>query len=90
MANSILTAGAALRAGPSPEEPKPMAEEKKDTRVWMYREGEARLFNSPEEIPEGEGWVDHPDKSPKRTPIEKARAARAAKRAAQADESSEE
>lgn len=34
----------------------------KDTRVCMYRDGEARIFNSPEEIPPNEGWVDHPDK----------------------------
>lgn len=32
----------------------------KDTRVFMYRGTEARLFNSPEEIPEGEGWKDAP------------------------------
>lgn len=30
--------------------------------VWMYREGEARLFASPETVPASEGWVDSPDK----------------------------
>ncbi|MEQ8822754.1 MAG: hypothetical protein RIC14_00090 [Filomicrobium sp.] len=28
--------------------------------VWMYRKGEGRLFSSPEEIPQNEGWVDSP------------------------------
>lgn len=31
-----------------------------DRRVFMYRGKEARLFNSPEEVPAGEGWRDHP------------------------------
>lgn len=28
--------------------------------VWMYRSGEARLFASPDEVPQGEGWCDSP------------------------------
>lgn len=32
----------------------------KDTRVFMYRGQEARLFNSLDEVPEGEGWRDTP------------------------------
>lgn len=28
--------------------------------VWMYRKGEAKVFASPDQIPEGEGWVDSP------------------------------
>lgn len=31
-----------------------------DTRVYMYRKGEARLFDSPADVPAGEGWVDSP------------------------------
>ena len=31
-----------------------------DKRVWMYRKGEARLFNSPEAVPANEGWKDAP------------------------------
>jgi hypothetical protein len=26
----------------------------------MYRKGEAQLFASPEDVPQGEGWVDSP------------------------------
>lgn len=33
-----------------------------DRRCFRYRQGESRLFNSPEEVPEGEGWVDSPAK----------------------------
>lgn len=32
--------------------------------VWMYRPGESRLFDSPADIPEGEGWVDTPQPGP--------------------------
>lgn len=28
--------------------------------VFMYRKGEAKMFASPEEIPQGEGWQDTP------------------------------
>ena len=39
--------------------------------VWMYRNGEARLFASPEEVPDSEGWQDTPvaqtEEPPKRT-----------------------
>lgn len=31
-----------------------------DNRVWMYRKGEARLFNSPDAVPQGEGWQEAP------------------------------
>lgn len=31
-----------------------------DTRVWMYRGQEARLFNSKTEIPAGEDWRETP------------------------------
>ena len=31
-----------------------------DTRIWKYRKGEARLFASPEDVPEGEGWQQFP------------------------------
>jgi hypothetical protein len=34
----------------------------KDTRVYMFRADETRLFGSSADVPEGEGWVDHPDK----------------------------
>ncbi|MGO9172003.1 MAG: hypothetical protein ACLP7P_08575 [Rhodomicrobium sp.] len=27
-----------------------------DTRIWMYRKGEARLFDHPDQIPANEGW----------------------------------
>lgn len=33
-----------------------------DRRCFRYRVGESRLFNSPEEVPEGQGWVDSPAK----------------------------
>ena len=31
-----------------------------DTRLWMYRKGEARLFDHPEHVPEGEDWRRFP------------------------------
>lgn len=31
-----------------------------DTRVWMYRDGEAVCFAGPEAVPNGEGWSDRP------------------------------
>lgn len=33
-----------------------------DRRCWRYRKGEAQMFNSPDDVPEGEGWVDSPAK----------------------------
>lgn len=27
---------------------------------WRYRKGEARIFASPEAVPQNEGWVDSP------------------------------
>jgi hypothetical protein len=63
MANSLITAGADNRPGHSDSSPEArMSEAKKDTRVFMYRKDESRLFDGPEHVPEGEGWVDHPDK----------------------------
>lgn len=32
----------------------------KDERVWMYRKGESKLFQSPADVPDGEGWQDTP------------------------------
>jgi len=32
-----------------------------DTRLWMYRKGEARLFGHPGEVPDGEGWGRFPN-----------------------------
>lgn len=64
MPNSILTGGGVSPAAHSPEQQwsEPVADEPKDTRVFMYRKGESRLFDSLDEVPRGEGWVDHPDK----------------------------
>lgn len=31
-----------------------------DTRLWMYRKGEARLFGRPEHLPPGEAWQRFP------------------------------
>ena len=31
-----------------------------DTRLWMYRKGEARLFGHPDHVPEGEDWQRFP------------------------------
>jgi hypothetical protein len=31
-----------------------------DTRLWMYRKGEARLFGRPDHVPEGEDWQRFP------------------------------
>lgn len=33
-----------------------------DGPVWMYREGETKLFNHPNDVPKSEGWVDSPNK----------------------------
>lgn len=30
--------------------------------IYMYRKGEAKLFASPEDVPQGKGWVDSPAK----------------------------
>ncbi len=32
----------------------------RDTRLWMYRKGEARLFGHPDHVPEGEDWRRFP------------------------------
>lgn len=34
-----------------------------DTRIWMYRDGEAMCFASPEDVPADEGWADVPGQS---------------------------
>ncbi len=31
-----------------------------DTRLWMYRKGEARLFGHPDDVPEGDDWQRFP------------------------------
>lgn len=31
-----------------------------DTRLWMYRKGEARLFGNVRDVPHGEGWQRFP------------------------------
>lgn len=31
-----------------------------DTRVWMYRDGEAVCFAGLEIVPKGQGWTDRP------------------------------
>ena len=31
-----------------------------DTRLWMYRKGDARLFGHPDDVPEGEDWQRFP------------------------------
>jgi hypothetical protein len=31
-----------------------------DTRLWMYRKGEARLFAHPDHVPGGENWGRFP------------------------------
>jgi len=31
-----------------------------DTRLWMYRKGEARLFGHPDHVPEGGDWQRFP------------------------------
>ncbi len=31
-----------------------------DTRLWMYRKGEARLFGHPDHVPKGEDWQRFP------------------------------
>ena len=32
----------------------------RDTRLWMHRKGEARLFGHPDDVPEGDGWQRFP------------------------------
>ncbi len=32
----------------------------RDTRLWMYRKGEARLFEHPHHVPGGENWQRFP------------------------------
>ena len=36
--------------------------EREPEPTWMYREGESRLFQHPDDVPAGEGWVDSPVK----------------------------
>ncbi len=33
---------------------------RRDTRLWMYRKGEARLFEHPDQVPDEEGWRRFP------------------------------
>lgn len=37
-----------------------MENEPLDRRCWRYRPGEARIFATPDDVPQGEGWVDSP------------------------------
>lgn len=54
MANSLLN-------GPQDASVSPAAPTQSATSVWMYRAGgEEKLFNSPADVPKGEGWVDSP------------------------------
>lgn len=43
------------------EETPPPLSPSYDGPVWMYREGETKLFNHPDQVPKNEGWVDSPD-----------------------------
>lgn len=36
-----------------------------DRRIWMYRDGEAMCFASPDDVPAEEGWTDAPGQSGK-------------------------
>lgn len=33
---------------------------RRDTRLWMYRKGEARLFEHPNHVPKDKGWQRFP------------------------------
>jgi len=50
MANSLINGEQGIPSAPSLP----------DTRVWMYRGQEARLFNSKDDIPAGEDWRETP------------------------------
>ncbi len=50
MANSLINGGGAV--APSTSAPA------EDRRVWKYRGTEARLFDSPDDVPDG--WTDAP------------------------------
>jgi hypothetical protein len=39
-----------------------------DTRLWMYRSGESRLFGHPDEVPAGQGWQRFPTAGAETTP----------------------
>lgn len=54
MANSLVN-GPVQGETPAPSKPEQPA-----TAVWMYRDGESRLFASPSDVPKGQGWVDSP------------------------------
>lgn len=41
-----------------------------DTPVWMYKGQEPKLFNSANEIPQGEGWRDAPYELVEPEPVE--------------------
>lgn len=66
MANIFLTAGGV--SAPGPVEEKSMSDEVKDRRTFMYKlnaDGvavDAYCFESPDEVPKGQGWVDSPAK----------------------------
>ena len=46
--------------------------------VWMYRNGEAKLFASPDEVPKGKGWSDSPAGSSDETSNKSGKQAKAA------------
>lgn len=69
MANSLIN-GTAPGATPAPAA--------EDTSVWMYRDGEAKLFASLSEVPDG--WSDSPAK-----PAPKAKKEKEAKEEANGD-----
>lgn len=60
MANTLINGPAAQGVTPAPSA--------KDTRVWMYRGTEERLFASLSDVPEGEGWSDTPGLAPSPAP----------------------
>lgn len=57
---------------------KPSAPAAPDTRVWMYRGQEARLFQSKGEIPSGEDWRDAPYEMEPQPEVQKRRRTKAA------------
>ncbi len=53
MANSLINGGGGVSAPAT-------SAQTDDRRVWKYRPGEAKLFDNPESVPDGEGWGDVP------------------------------
>ncbi|MGO9547443.1 MAG: hypothetical protein ACLPPF_21950 [Rhodomicrobium sp.] len=40
-----------------------------DTRLWMYRNGEAQLFEHPDRVPANQGWQRFPSPGLDRAPL---------------------